>query len=57
MKRDDLLLRLQNIKERGNHALSILETVPQTPATEAEVRTIAEWLRNELEAEYLRTSP
>ena len=57
MKRDELLLRLQNIKERGNHALSILETIPQTPATEAEVRAIAEWLRSELQAEFLRTSP
>jgi hypothetical protein len=57
MKRDDLLLRLQKIKERGNHALNILETIPQTPTTEAEVRTIAEWIKNELQAEFLRTSP
>jgi hypothetical protein len=57
MQRDELLNRLQNFKERGNHALSILEASPQTPATEAEVRTIAEWLRNELQAEFLRTSP
>ena len=57
MKRDELLLRLQNIKERGNYTLSILETIPQTPETEMEVRTITEWLRNELQAEFLRTSP
>ncbi|HEY0308092.1 MAG TPA: hypothetical protein VGB94_08025 [Acidobacteriaceae bacterium] len=57
MKRDELLQRLQRIKDRGNQALSILEAIPQTAGTEAEARSIAIWLKNELQEEFLRTSP
>ncbi len=57
MKRDQLLQRLQNIKKQGNHALNIIETTPQTPELEAEIRTITLWLRDELQTEFLRTSP
>jgi hypothetical protein len=57
MKRDELLQWLQKIKEQGNHALNILETIPQTPALEEELRTITLWLRDELQTEFLRTSP
>jgi hypothetical protein len=57
MKRDELLCRLQIIKERANQAVRILEAKPQTATTEAEVRVITTWLRDELQREFLRTSP
>jgi hypothetical protein len=57
MTRDELLQRLQTIKSLGNRAISLLEKRPHTEAVEAEVREITTWLKNELQAEYARTSP
>jgi hypothetical protein len=45
------------IKDRGNQALSLLESKPHTEADKAEVRRLATWLRNELQDEYTRTHP
>src|ERR1035437_5343505 len=57
MRREELLQRLQAIQNHGNRALNILEATPQTPDTEAEARGITVWLRDELQREFLRTSP
>jgi hypothetical protein len=57
MQRDQLIQRLQKITEEGNRALCILEATRLTEAMEAEVRTIIEWLRQELQTEFVRTSP
>lgn len=57
MKQDELLRRLRTIADRGNHALSMLETAPRTTQAEAEARRITARLKNDLEREYLRTYP
>ena len=57
MTRNELLQRLQAIRDRGSLALRLLEPHPLTPEREAEVRSHVVWLRAELQAEFLRTSP
>lgn len=49
--------RLQGIQIQGSIALRILEERQGTPETEAEVRKIAVWLREELRNEFARTFP
>lgn len=57
MTRNELLQRLQAIRDRGGAALRLLQMRPLTPEREAQVRSHVVWLRAELQAEFLRTSP
>lgn len=57
MLREQLLERLQSIMSQGNLALRTLEAKPQTEETIQSARFIVQSLRNELEAEFARTSP
>lgn len=57
MKRDEILQRLQAIKDKGAKALRLLESKPLPAAEQAEVQTIARWIKDELEREYDRMLP
>ena len=57
MTRAEVLLRLQIIKEKGARALRLLEEKPLSFATEAEIRSLAQWLKDELHNEYHRMLP
>jgi hypothetical protein len=57
MTRAEVLLPLEIIKEKGARALRLLEEKPLSFATEAEIRSLAQWLKDELHKEYHRMLP
>ncbi|RSL18690.1 hypothetical protein EDE15_4289 [Edaphobacter aggregans] len=57
MTRTEVLLRLQAIKENGARALRLLESKPLSTATEAEIRSLTQWIKDELQNEYHRMLP
>jgi hypothetical protein len=57
MKRDELLERLQTIKDKGNRALHLLESKPLSLEAQAEIQSLARWLKDELQREYNRMLP
>ena len=57
MTRAEVLLRLQTIKEKGTRALRLLESRPFSVAGEAEIRSLTQWIKDELHNEYHRMLP
>jgi hypothetical protein len=57
MTRDEILQRLQSIKDKGNKALRLLESKPLSAAAQAEIQGLARWLKEELQKEYIRMTP
>jgi hypothetical protein len=52
MTRTELLQRLQTIKDKGTQALRLLELKPLSIETQAEIRRLALWIKEELHSEY-----
>ena len=57
MTRAEILQRLQTIKDKGTQALRLLESTPLSADTEAEIRGLAQWIKEELHNEYSRMLP
>ena len=57
MTRAEILQRLQTIKEKGTQALRLLESKPLSVDTQAEIRSLAQWIKEELQNEYNRMLP
>jgi hypothetical protein len=57
MTRAEILQRLQTIKDKGTQALKLLESTPLSADTEAEIRGLAQWIKEELHNEYNRMLP
>ena len=47
MTRAEILLRLQTIKDKGTKALKLLESKPLSIDTQAEIRSLALWIKEE----------
>jgi hypothetical protein len=48
----EILQRLQTIKDKGTQALKLLESKPLSVDTQAEIRSLAQWIKEELHNEY-----
>jgi hypothetical protein len=57
MTRAEILQRLQTIKDKGTQALKLLESKPLSVDVQAEIRSLAQWIKDELHNEYDRMSP
>jgi hypothetical protein len=57
MTRTEILLRLQLVKDKGIEALRLLESEPRSIHTQAEIRDLVRWIKEELRNEYNRVSP
>jgi hypothetical protein len=57
MTRSEFLQRLQTIKNKGTQALKLLESEPLSVDTQAEIRSLAQWIKEELHSEYNRMLP
>jgi hypothetical protein len=57
MTRTEILQRLQMIKDKGTQALKLLDSTPLSADTEAEIRGLAQWIKEELHNEYNRMLP
>ena len=57
MTRTEILQRLQTIKDKGAQALKLLESKPLSVDAQAEIRGLAQWIKDELHTEYDRMSP
>jgi hypothetical protein len=57
MTRTKILQRLQTIKDKGTQALKLLESTPISVEAQAEIRSLAQWIKDELHNEYDRMSP
>jgi hypothetical protein len=57
MTRTEILQRLQTIKEKGIQALKLLESKPLSVDTQTEIRSLAQWIKEELHNEYNRMLP
>ena len=57
MTRDEILQRLQTIKDKGNRALRLLESKPLSSAAQAEIQSLARGIKEELQREYDRMLP
>ena len=57
MTRTEILLRLQTIRDKGIQALKLLESKPLSIDTQNEIRQLAQWIKEELHNEYVRTLP
>ena len=57
MTRTKILQRLQTIKDKGTQALKLLESKPLSVEAQAEIRNLAQWIKDELHNEYDRMSP
>jgi hypothetical protein len=57
MTRTEILQRLQTIKDKGTQALKLLESMPFSVDAQAEIRSLAQWIKDELHNEYDRMSP
>ena len=56
MTRDEILLRLQTIKDKGTRALQLLDSKPLSVVEQAEIQSLARWLKEELQTEYRRVA-
>jgi hypothetical protein len=54
MTRTEVLQRLQTIKDKGTRALRLLESKPLSLAREDEIRSLAQWIKEELRNEHNR---
>jgi hypothetical protein len=54
MTRDEILQRLQTIKDKGSRALRLLESKPLSAAAQAEIQSLARGIKEELKREYDR---
>src|SRR5258708_36635686 len=57
MTRPEILQRLPTSKDKGTRALKLLESKPLSVDTEAEIRSLAQWIKEELQNEYNRMLP
>ena len=57
MTRTEILQRLQTIKDKGTQALKLLESKPLSVEAQAEIRSLTQWIKDELRNEYDRMSP
>ena len=57
MTRAEVLQRLQTIRDKATRALKLLESKPLSVATQAEIRSLTQWIKEELQNEYNRTLP
>ena len=57
MTRAEVLQRLQTIRDKGTRALGLLETKPLSITSQAEIRSLAQWIKEELQNEYSRMLP
>jgi hypothetical protein len=57
MTRTEILQRLQTITDKGTQALKLLESKPLSVEAQAEIRSLAQWIKDELHNEYDRMSP
>jgi hypothetical protein len=57
MTRQEILERLQSIRDKGNEALRLLESNPLSPEAKIEIQSLAHWIKEELQAEYTRLLP
>src|SRR5260370_33514453 len=57
MTRTEILERLQTIKEKGTQALRLLESKPLSVDTQTEIRSLAQWIKEELHSEANRMLP
>jgi hypothetical protein len=57
MTRDEILQRLQTIKDKGNRALRLLASKPLSSAAQAEIQSLARGIKEELQREYDRMLP
>jgi hypothetical protein len=57
MTRTEILQRLQTIKDKGTQALKLLESKPLSIDTQAEIRSLTQWIKEELHNEYNRMFP
>jgi hypothetical protein len=46
MTRMEILQRLQTIKNKGTQALKLLESKPLTVDAQAEIRSLAQWIKD-----------
>jgi ABC-type transporter Mla MlaB component len=56
MTRLEVLQRLQNIDSKAKRALDLLQVQPVSTAALAELRSLVQWLKDELHSEYTRIS-
>jgi hypothetical protein len=56
MTRVEVLRRLQNIRSKAKRALDLLQAQPAPTAAQAEIQSLAQWLKDELYSEYARIS-
>jgi hypothetical protein len=57
MTRDEILQRLQTIKDKGTRALRLLESKPLSAAAQIEIQNLARGIKEELQSEYDRMLP
>ena len=57
MTRVEILQRLQTIRDKATRALKLLESRPLSVDSQAEIRSLAQWIKEELHNEYIRTLP
>jgi hypothetical protein len=57
MTRQEILDRLQSIRDKGNEALRLLETNPLSPEAKTEIQSLTRSIKQELQAEYTRMLP
>lgn len=57
MTRDEVLQRLQTIKDKGSRALRLLESKPLSAAAQAEIQSLVRGIKEELKREYDRMLP
>jgi hypothetical protein len=56
MTRTEIMQRLQTITDKGTQALKLLESKPLSVDAQAEIRSLARWIKDELHNEYDRMS-
>lgn len=57
MTRQEILERLQSIKDKGNEALKLLGSKPLSAEDKTQIQSLALWIKEELQAEYTRMLP
>src|SRR5258705_7729320 len=57
MTRTEILQRLQTIREKGTQALRLLESKRLSVDTQTEIRSLTQWIKEELHNEYNRMLP
>jgi hypothetical protein len=57
MTRAEVLLKLQTIKDKGAQALQLLDSKPLSVDKQAEIRSLAQWIKEEIHNEYIRMLP